>query len=208
MSDAVLGVEGPEIYTDRNLGISPVDIAPKASQMPQYVQGEIIIKFENSEELKQQAYSLEEQGKHELSSMIKEEIAIVVKERIHQEENFTIKGEAIKEIEGLPDKIKSLVKEETILTPLYKGLHRRMRAEQKTEKIDHDQFNEFQKKGRWPGKKPRNYSLESTYILRNIDMQGESLKRICRELSQDLHIEYAEPNYIVEINNPSGATLQ
>jgi subtilisin family serine protease len=110
------------------------------------------------------------------------EIPLNFKERIHKEENLTLKGTAIKEVRDLPDKIKALANDKTTVEPVFKALHRKMRGQRKM-----------------PAKKLDNLDMVNVYVLKNIDTKDRSVEEACQELSENPNIEYAQPNYIYEI---------
>jgi len=171
--------------------------APQESQRLRYVPGEIIVKFKSQKALESEAGTLKQKGEKKSFEKIVPRITESLKAQIHQREDLKIQGNSINAISDLPVKVKSLIKDKTILEPVFKGLHRKMQQEKKTEiQINTEIFNKLSQKRNMPQKEPKNYNLSNVYILRGIDTKGKSIEELCQELQQDPNVEYSEPNYI------------
>ena len=178
------------IADEQNLkGIKSILLEDGHAQDQQYVPGEIIIKF------------------NETSSGLTSNL----KNAAERESDFIIKVSRIQGISELPEKVKSLVEEDTALEPLFKALHEQMRSQSKTElEITKKKYTAKAKKRRRSSAKFRNFNLSNIYILENIKTRIP-LKQICQVLSKDPSIEYAEPNYLYKAtyipNDPYYSTI-
>ena len=146
---------------------------------PKYAPGEVIIKFKAPN------------GK----------LLDDLKDKSQKKEDLTLDYKSIKDIKDIPDKVKTLLKDDTTLEPVFKGLHRKMRIHKKTEEqLNKETFDNLAKKRNLKSKEPKNYHLSDVYILRKIDTKGKLIEELCEELQNDPSVEYAQPNYIVSID--------
>src|SRR3989338_3414070 len=126
---------------------------------PKYAPGEVIIKFKDS------------------SGKLLDDL----KDKSQKKEDLTLDYKSIKDIKDIPDKVKTLLKDDTTLEPVFKGLHRKMRIHKKTEEeLNKETFDKLAKKRNLSNKEPKNYHLSDVYILRNIDTKGKSIEELCR----------------------------
>ncbi|OGW85364.1 MAG: hypothetical protein A2987_04515 [Omnitrophica bacterium RIFCSPLOWO2_01_FULL_45_10] len=150
----------------------------KRPVVPAYAPGEIIIKFKS------------------------QNIAVdSINAQARQKVDFRIKGREIKEIAGLPDKIKSVSTDDTTLEPVFKDLHREMSVQGKTEEtLDKETFQKLAKTRKMRVAEPKNYGRSRIYMLRHALTNDKNLEDLCQELASDSDIEWAAPNYILKMD--------
>lgn len=167
---------------------------------PKSKENEIIVKFRSQNELESQSASLKSKAQKALASQIKPKLSGQLQAKIHQRANFRLQGKEILEVQELPQKIKSMISDQSTLEPVFKGLHRKMQRQGKSEMtLNIEECQKLSKERKLPVSVKQNFNMANVYILKNEDIQGKSLEQVCKELSQDPNIEYVEPNYKYQV---------
>ncbi|MFH1002230.1 MAG: S8 family peptidase, partial [bacterium] len=184
------------LWSSQNKGVlrtttseSMVALENEEVQEPEYVPGEIMVKFKSTVKFS-----------NNLSNEIK------------KQNNFIMEGVAITKVSGIPSKIKNLIKsdknDKTTLEPLFRGLYQRMKKEDKSEQdISREMVVKFSERSKLSVKDLKNYSFSNIYILKNVKnnnkgkvidgIADKGMEDIAKDLANDPNIEYAEPNQIV-----------
>ncbi|HEX2394472.1 MAG TPA: S8 family serine peptidase [Bacteroidales bacterium] len=104
-------------------------------------------------------------------------------------ESFSVSGQTSKEDNLLPQSILPYLTDNTIIEPVFKQLYRTMKVRQLKESVLTSEMYADQTKA-------ESVNLSRYLILRGLDLTKNTIEDICKQLTADPEIEFAEPNAI------------